>query len=312
MNREKIPLIVLGGRDRRLAEQADQCRGNQPLKGYKGVALRIHGRPLIEILIERMTATGVFGPVLIAGPRSIYGPLFPEIEIVDTDGTFGENLRRSVEHVRQTLRPELVAVTTCDILPDPEELEEALGDLRAHQPLDFWMPQIRVPEDTSDLGASEWKPKYRLVPAGETRSVPILPGHLLVCNPEAVRLRFVYRFFDLLYRTRNRPLAYRRLVLTRNLLWSLVVEDFKHLLSLRLPRIFFPVVYNSLMLTSKLKAGAASVTEAEDHIRRAFLKSGHQKRYPNRRGRVLLSPALSLAKDIDTEEEARELERRAG
>ncbi len=310
MSQSKIPLIVLGGRDAQLAEMTDNGRGHRPLQGYKGAELKVGGRPLIQELIDRMTATGVFSPVLIAGPSRIYAPFVQGAGVVDTDGTFGENLKTGVEWVRRELRTELVAVTTCDILPDTEELAEAVADLRRHQPFDYWMPQIVIPEDPEDLGASEWKPRYRLVPAGEEKSVPILPGHIIVCNPEAVRLKFVYRFFDVLYRTRNRPMAFRRLKLMRALLWGLVLEDLKRLGSLRLPRIFFPVVYNSLILASKLKAGVAPIRETEDRIRRVFIKTDHRRRHPERRGRVLLSPALSLAKDIDTEEEARELEGR--
>ncbi len=308
MNQNKIPLIVLGGRDLHLAEITDNGRRHKPVQGYKGANLKVGGRPLIQLLIDRMTATGMFSPVLIAGPSRIYGPLVEGAEIIETDGTFGENLSAGVEWVRQELKTDMVAVTTCDILPDPEELAVAMQDLRDHQPFDYWMPQIRVPDDSTLLGASDWKPRYRLIPEGEKKSVAILPGHIIVCNPEAVRLKFVYRFFDILYRTRNRPLTFRRLALMRALLWSLVVEDLKRIASLRYPRIFFPVVYNSLLLASKLKAGVAPIRETEDRIRRVFIKADHRLKFPERRGWVLLSPALSLAKDIDTEEEARELE----
>lgn len=312
MNHPKIPLIVLGGRDRRLSEQSDTGRVHHPLHGYKGAELLIGGRPLIQILIDRMLATGVFGPVFIAGPREVYEPWVEHAEVIHTDGTFGDNLRTSVEWVRQELRPEMLAVTTCDILPDEQELAVAMEDLKLHLPLDFWMPQIPIPEDPHSLGASEWKPKYRLVPYGEKKAVPILPGHIIICNPDVVRLRIVYRAFGLLYRTRNRSMAYRRVVLVRNLLWSLVVEDFKQVLKLRPPRLFVNMVYNALVFVSKLKAGVASVKDAEVRLRKVFIIHSHRKKYPDRRGRVLLTPALSLAKDIDTEEEARELENRLG
>ncbi len=97
------------------------------------------------------------------------------------------------------------------------------------------------------------------------------------------------------------------MVLTRSLLGSLLKEDLRHLFSLRLPYITFGVVYNVLMLVSKIAAGAVSTKDFEDHLRKAFLRRQHRRDFPERRGRVVIMPCLSLAKDIDTVEEAREV-----
>lgn len=310
MTEAKIPLIVLAGRDRNLAEVADNGRGRRPLQGYKGAEIKIGDRPLIQLLVDRMAGCGVFDPIWVAGPERVYGPWLKNAGIIDTDGTFGQNLRFCVEHLRKESRPRMLAVTTCDILPDADELAEVMADFRRLLPtLDFWMPQIHVPEDPESLGASDWKPRYRLVPRKGEPSVPVLPGHMIICDPEAVRLTFVYRFFDILYRTRNRSLSYRRWMVTRELLWGLFIEDFRRLVSLRMPTVAATVIYSSLLMASKLKAGTATVQEMEVHIRRALIQRRHRRRFPDKRGRVLLCPAMSLAKDIDTVEEARELER---
>jgi hypothetical protein len=141
--------------------------------------------------------------------------------------------------------------------------------------------------------------------------VPILPSHLIIADPRILRLRFIYRSFELLYRTRNRPLAERRWVLARHLLSSLMMEDIKHFFAGRLPHIFVPVVVHGLFLASKLKAGTASAEDFEKRIRQIFIKRAYRRLFPTRLGRVPVVDALSLAKDIDTEEEAREADRLA-
>ncbi|MCG8459356.1 MAG: NTP transferase domain-containing protein [Holophagales bacterium] len=302
-----IPLVILGGRDRRDAELPEGERDKHRLRGYKGAEVEIAGRPLVQVVVDRMRATGAFDPIYVAGPARVYEELLDNARIIDTDADFGDNLRASIDAVAAEDSRGQVAFVTGDVLPDPGELRSALEDLRRHQPVDFWMPQVRVPVDHTRLGASAWKPKYRLRPPGEPEPVPILPSHLIIADYRNLRLRFVYRFFELLYRTRNRPLSERRWVLTRTLLWSLMLEDLRHLAAGRLPHIFVPVVYNSLVLASKLKAGVATTADFEDRLRRVFFRRAHRLRFPNRRGRVPVIHALSLAKDIDTEEEAREI-----
>ena len=49
--------------------------------------------------------------------------------------------------------------------------------------------------------------------------------------------------------------------------------------------------------------------EVAERIRRVFFRYRHRRRYPERKGRFPMLHALSLAKDIDTEEEASEAAR---
>lgn len=302
----KLPLVILGGRDRRGTVLPEEGQDKQPLQGYKGADIKIGGRSLVEVAIERWRGCGVFDPIYIAGPARVYGPLGLDAIVIDTDGELGDNLRAGNDRLEAEHGPCMIAVTTCDILPDPQELANATADLVRSQPVDFWMPLCPVP-DASRLGASAWKPKYWVRSPEADEAVPILPGHLMIGNPAILRLRFLYQLFDQLYRTRNRPLAYRRMVLTRSLLGSLLKEDLRHLFSLRLPYITWSVVYNVLMLVSKIAARTVTTTDFEDHLRRAFLRRAHRRQYPDRRGRVVIMPCLSLAKDIDTVEEAREV-----
>lgn len=302
----KLPLLILGGRDRRGTILPEEGQDKQPLQGYKGADLRLGGRPLVEVAIERWRSCEAFDPIYIAGPARVYEPLGLDARVADTDGELGANLRAGIDRIGADVGVGQLAVTTCDILPDPVELAAAVADLRRHQPVDFWMPLCPVP-DASRLGASAWKPKYWVRSPEAAEAVPILPGHLLVGNPAILRIRFLHQLFDELYRTRNRPLAYRRLALTRSLLGSLLKEDLRHLAQLRLPYITHNVVYHVLALVSKMAAKRVTTTDFEDHLRLAFLRRQHRKDHPERRGRVVIMPCLSLAKDIDTVEEAREV-----
>lgn len=301
-----IPLVILGGRDRRGTVLPEEAHDKVSLRGYKGADLRIGDRPLIEVAIERWRGAGFFEPIYIAGPLAVYGPLGLDARIVDTDGELVENLRAARDEVAKTYQGKL-AVTTCDILPDPAELALAIADYRAHEPLDFFMPLARVPADTRLLGASDWKPKYWIKPALGKDPVPILPSHLMIGDPDELRLRFIYQFFDHLYRTRNRSVTYRRVAITRKVLGTLLTEDLQHLLHLRLPHITATVVFNALWLASRLAAGQATIKAFEQRLRYVFLRRDVRRAYPRRRGRVPILDCLSLAKDIDTVEEAREV-----
>ncbi len=317
MSRETLPLIILGGRDRGTTVLPEAGRSKHLLRGYKAVDLEIGGRPLILTLIERLRACGLFDPIFIAGPRSVYEPLIEgrpaegRVRLIDTDTTFGGNLEASVEAVRSEFPSRPLAVTTCDILPDPDELRQAIEDFERHRPIDFWMPFIPLPESLECLGESAWKPKYGVVPEGGDRPVSILPGHLLIVDPSVLRLKLIYRTFEVAYRTRNLPVAYRFSVLVRTFLSTLVWEDVKRLFTLRWPNITWLLVWNGLMITKRLRDGAVSQEEVAERVSRLWVLQEHRRAHPERLGRMVIVDSLSLAKDIDTEEEAREVARAA-
>lgn len=308
--RLRVPLVILGGRDRRGPELPEGVEDRQPLHGYKGVVLKVHGKPLIQELIERLRAVEVFHPIYIAGPQHVYQDfLTHDVRLIDTDGSFGANLRACCEETKiDGEYPPQLGVITCDILPDPDELRHAVDNLVHSAPVDFWMPQIRVPQEETSLGQSDWKPRYRLAPAGSGESVPVLPGHLIVADTGALRLEFALRFLDELYETRNRSISYRRAALTKAMLGSLLAEDFRQMLRFKAPRNLFDVVLWSLLAVARLASGRASTAQMERYLRRVFVRASHRKKHPERRGRVPILNALSLAKDFDTLEEAQEIQ----
>ncbi len=301
-----IPILILGGSDPRPASLPDAGSDKHVLSGYKGRDLSIHGRPMIQMLAERLKESGGFDPIYVAGPEEIYRG-FRDLRIVDTAGSLGKNLRTGLERLRIAHPGSYLGITTCDILPEPDCLRTFLHQSRTHMPFDVFFPLIRIPENRELLGASSWKPTYKVVPEEGREAVAILPGHLLVVNPEAFRLRFTYRLMQIAYRTRNRPIQVRRKEMIRDTFKDLLFEDVRHIFGMRVPRLTWTVISNGLKVARDLKNGTITTARLENSIRRIFIRYRHQKEVPDRRVHLPVMDALSLAKDIDTVEEAREM-----
>ena len=302
----RIPLIILGGSDREPAALPPQGRDLHPLSGCKGIDVRLGGRCLIEHLVDRMRRTGVFDPIWVAGPAAAYRRAAASVEVIDTDRGFGENIRTGLETVMRACPGTVVGFTTCDILPDPVELDALLDDYHRGAPSDLWFPLI-LADEGEELGASGWKPRYRIAPAAGEPPAVVLPGHLTIVDPASLRLSMLYRLFELGYRTRNRPIRYRRSYMLRHVLWTLVRQDLFHLLALRLPTVTWDCVRSGLAAAAGLRSGAITRPELESHMRRVFVKRAHRKNHPERRVRMPFLRAMSIARDIDTVEEARAL-----
>ena len=296
-----IPIVILGGTDRKPVTLPDAASNDKPLTGYKGVDLQVDGQPLIQALIERLRATALFAPVYVAGPSAIYTPLGLNASIIDTDGSFGENLRVVVEALRNIHPEQSLAFTVCDILPDVRTLKDIVKNYRTLAPCDLFYPLVRA---DVELGASSWKPTYDIIPDGETELVRVLPGHLVVADPHAVRLRFIFRLIDLAYRTRNRDIRARRKVFLLRLIPSLIKVDLRNLLRLRAPTFTLEVLRESLSTVVELQAGKLTQNRIEDAGRKIIVRWHHRRRYPHRRVHIPVIDALSLALDIDTEGEA--------
>jgi hypothetical protein len=303
---KKTPIVILGGCDREPATLPERGRGKHALRGYKGVDIRIGGRPMIQTVVERLESSGAFGPVFVAGPEAIYRQHGVSAQLIDTDGTFGQNIRAALEGVGRQHPGQPIAFTTCDILPEVETLEALMARFVAEAPCDLWCPLVRAPEDPSRLGASDWKPEYRVIPRDGAPAVATLPGHLVIADPQALRLNFIYRLFQLAYSTRNRSIGYRSMVMLRGVLAELLYQDLLHVLGLRWPTLTWDVVAWGLPATRRLRQGVITRVELEDALRRMFVTTAHRRRYPGRRVLIPIVDALSIAIDLDTEEEARE------
>lgn len=305
MPKHLIPLTILGGSDRRASRLPPSGRDQQPLTGCKGVDLRIDGRPLAAIIAERFTATGMFGPIYVAGPRKAYRDIEHVEALFDTDSGFGGNIQAGIVGMRKRHPEGVLAMTTCDLLPKVAEVKLAAEEFWDHAPSDLWFPMISAPDDEA-LGSSAWKPRYRIPnPKGDSAApIPVLPGHLAIFDPEAMRLRFLFRLLDITYQSRNRPVLYRRSYAVRQMLFSILYRDLMNLFSLRLPTLAWDTLAHAPRAALKLSEGRLTRPELEDALRRIFVRRKHRKAHPDRKTRMPILNAMSLARDIDTLEEA--------
>ncbi len=301
-----LPIVILAGSDPRPAALPADGRDKHPLAGYKGVDVRIGDRTLVETVVDRLRASGRFDPVYVVGPVSAFGRIDAESLLIDADGTFGQNIQTSLEAVRSASPGRPMAFITCDVLPEVDTLRELMDDYDRNVPCDVWCPLIHAPEDRRRLGASAWKPAYRIVPREGEPAVAVLPGHLAVVDPDALRLNFLYRLFQLGYRTRNRPIDYRRGVMVRGVVLELLYQDLLHLFTLRAPTLTWSVLRVGITRARELKRGTITRVRLEEALRQIFVTARHRRRNPDRRVWLPIVEGLSMAKDIDTEEEVRE------
>ncbi|HET9300070.1 MAG TPA: NTP transferase domain-containing protein, partial [Candidatus Polarisedimenticolaceae bacterium] len=150
-----LPLVILGGSDRRAAALPAAAAGKHALTGYKGVDVRLGGRPMVEVVAERFLASGTFAPVYVAGPEPVYRDLAAlRATLIPTDGSFGRNIKVAIERMRAAHPGARFAFTTCDIVPDPADLLRVSERLAAEPTADVWFPLIAVREGAAALGAS--------------------------------------------------------------------------------------------------------------------------------------------------------------
>lgn len=300
---QTIPIIILGGSDGKPGAMPEGQDAGQSLSGIKGADITIAGEPLVCNVARRIRESGAFGPIYLAGPARVYQSICPDVEFVDTNADFGTNIDRSLRVVQSRHPGSPVAFITCDILPDGETLAAMAGDFRQALPCDLWFAVVRTPEDPDQLGASAWKPRYRLVPRSETEAVEMLGGHLVIVDPASLRLDFLRRLFRHTYATRNRSLAYRRTAVMRSMLGSLFREDLGRLFTGRFPDVTWTTLRAGLKAVRRLGRGTITIPELETALADLLIQRDLVRR-EGCRVRVPVVDHLSLALDIDTEEEA--------
>jgi hypothetical protein len=302
----RLPLIIMAGSDREPAVLPPSGRGKHSLVGHKAIDVQIRGRPLISVLIERLMATRKFAPIFVAGPRRVYAGAVGEAIIIDTDAAVADNLRTAISVVRRTGLGGHLAFTTCDILPKPADVSVLLADYQ-QRPCAVWFPLIRAPEDQAELREFAWKPEYRIVQEPGDAPVRVLPGHLLIADPDALRLDFVLQLLAIAYQTRNRSIATRRGAMMRQVTLSLLAQDALNLLCLRPPILTVTVLANGLGLARELRSGMALRSDLEQRVAKIVIARRYRRHFPDRGVRLPILPALTWAEDVDTKEEARQV-----
>jgi hypothetical protein len=300
-----LPLLVLGGGDRKPHHLPPRGRDKHPLTGCKGADVLVGGRRLIDVVLERLTGLPeVFGPFYVAGPARVYREI-AAATLIDTDADFGGNLEAGIERVRHDHPGSPIAVTTCDVLPDRDEILGMLAHYWAHAPCDLWFPLVRLPPDEGSLGESAWKPRYKVLDQNGTPA-RVLPGHLVIVEPEGMRLEFLYRLLQSAYDSRNHSMRYRRWYLLRRMTRSILAHDWRELAGGRLPTMTLDVLA-AVRAARRLIRGTLPEADLECNLRRVFVHRAHRLAYPERRMLLPILEGLSLARDIDTVEEAKAL-----
>ena len=299
------PLVLLAGSDARPPRLTEAGRGYRALAGHKSAELHIEGRSLVRCVLDRLAASNRFSGLYVAGPSRIYAGLVDGARLVDCDDRLEDNLRAAFEAVREDYPHGPIAFLASDILPDPEAIRTVMDRYAQDAPCDVFFPLAELPDDEAVLGPSDWKPRYRIRPDVDSAPSTILPGHLVIVDPDALRIGLVYRLIALSYRTRNRPIGGRGLAMLRGVLMTALREDLRQLFTLGLPDLTAAVIADGAAVVMGLKSGNMTRERLERAVRRVVVSYGHRRRYPRREVRLpIVADILSLARDIDTEEEA--------
>lgn len=307
----KIPLVILAGSDNRRGAVPAGADDFHFLVGYKGADLKIAGRPLIVILIERARASGAFGEVFVAGPKRIFGSLV-DCPVIDTDGSVGDNIRCAIDGVCQSHGEDTrIAFLSCDVLPSPAELSELMAGLVVREGGEGFdsMPALAislvlVPEE---VGASVWKPKYVIRESEHEQPVAFYPSHLGVALPKKLRTGLLFRSIALVYRERNRDYEQRRKDIVFRLLGVLLWRDLNNLLRLHPPTLTYSAIRYGLGAFMAWRRNELTIEMLATAIEKVVVHRKYHRKPASGCVRIVVTPHMSLAKDIDTKEELDEV-----
>jgi hypothetical protein len=314
----RIPLVILAGSDLRRGFVPEGARDLHFVVAYKGAELSIGGRPLAQILSERIQASGAFGAIYLAGPRRVYAGLV-DCEIIDTDGHLGENLQAAIGHVAEHHGPDpAVGFIACDVLPLAEEIAELAALLAADQEPPAAAAGGRVEEAPAlaialihagqELGVSAWKPKYLVRSAPGRELEPYLPAHLGIARPARLRTGLCYRLSSLVYRERNRGYSRRRRTIFFKILGTLIRRDLLNLFRLLPPTLTYTVLRHGLGTFARWRRGDLDLQGLAFGLAAVLVRRKHFRRRGAACVRVVTSHLVSFAKDLDTQEEVADLE----
>lgn len=295
-----LPLVIMAGRDAKGQPLPEGCAAHW-LAGYKAVEWLVDGEPLIATLIRRARATGHFDPIYVAGPAERLRPWVLDAIVIDTDGELDTNIAAALAALRDQVKGS-VAFLASDILPSVACLNAAMALYAASRRSAVFLPLVRVPEQQERLGQSAYKPRYRLVESGGLES-PVLPGHLLIVRPSAIRLNLVYALVRLGYRTRNQPVRQRTWRMLLGAIGFLLREDLRLLLGGKAPHLTLTVVRNALIVSRSLQQGRIGSHALARRLRAVLVRASYRLRHPRTAVLLPITELLDLAKDFDTVEE---------
>ena len=314
-----IPLVILAGSDRAGGAVPPGGEGFHFLVGYKGADLRIGDRALIVELIDRVRASDAFGEIFVAGPKRIFEHLV-DCQIIDTDASVGQNVQAAINGVCAIHGDDTrIAFLSCDILPTPTELSEVMAGLIVREGGEdapsmpaLSLSLVLVPED---LGASVWKPRYVIRATRDDEPVAFLPSHLGVAFPKKLRTGLLFRTIELVYQERNRDYEQRRRDIVLRLLGVLLWRDLMNLLRLHPPTLTYSAIRYGLGAFMAWRRNELTVEQLATGIEKMVVHREYHCKPASGCVRIIVTPHVSFAKDIDTREELDEVDqqvRRSG
>ncbi len=304
----RLPIIVLAGSDTRPGTLPAGLQSHEMLTGPKGTIGLSTGRCLAGEVVARIRSSGCFLEPLLMGPRDWYEGQV-DCEIIPVAGSLVQTLRKLTATMAERFPGhQPVAITACDILPPASDFRQLIEqDYRPHADTMFWWQMVRA--EPPEMGASSWKPRYRLAAEPGQPLLTLYPGHVVIVRPDALRLQLTNRFLELAYRYRNRALRKRVVGMTFKAMAALIAQDLRNLLEFQLPVLTFVLPYVGLRDYFKYRHGTATLRDHECFLTRALLHRRFQHAADNRPVFISTTRLLSFAKDIDTRGELAELDR---
>ena len=303
----RIPIFILAGSDSAPGPVPAGLEPSRILRGFKGALELSVGHCLVQELVNRIRKTELFGDPILFGPRRIYRDAV-DCTIIDVEGNLTATLSavRS-ELLRQRDYNQPVAFVTCDVLPTAEEIRNLLeGCYFPFQSSCLWGQFVMA--KPSAMGASAWKPSYRLRPNARSEACTMYPGHLLIARPAGIRIRLMNHLLQLAYQHRNLRLLNRPLPIFLRGIGQLVAQDVRNLLRGQVPVLAFSIPWHALAGFIQYQRGALSVEDFSRHAMKVLVHRDFQIHGGSSSAVVFSTTAIkSFAKDSDTQDELLEL-----
>ena len=305
---KKIPLILLGGSDEKAGPVPADLNEGDMLRGNKGLMQLPNGKTLADELVTRFRTSGCFQEPVLIGPAEEYENKI-SCEIENSHG----DLSMTLSHVNSLIRERYsnetsLAICATDILPTVDEIQKIMRE--SYQPnceSAFWCQLIRSEPD--EMGASSWKPNYLFKTEQDSQPVIFYPGHLVIIDPKAIRIKMMIHLLKIAYQHRNIELSKRPRSLLFAGLWELIREDFQNLFRCQLPVLSWSIPYHALTGYRRFRKKELTIPELGNIVAHMFLhrKELHERKQP---AVFSVSDIRSFAKDIDTKAEWEEIAHR--
>ena len=302
---DPLPIIIFGGSDAHRDTIPEGFTPDDMLSGIKGAVQLPSGRCIAGELVARLRESGRFLDPILIGPRAAYEGLL-DCEIVDVRGDLPATIAAAQATIKKRYdMSEPVAITACDVLPTPDELRRLLAE--AYDPnarCGFWWQLVAA--QPAELGASGWKPSYRIARVAGEAPLTLYPGHLVIMRPGALRLEVYNRFLALAYRYRNRGVYERAIRMTLRAVGTLLAEDLRTLASFRASALTLSLPYRVFGVYKKLSAQQLTVNDLETMAAKIVIAPKFHRQVPEKSFVLSITDIQSLAKDIDTRGELEE------